>query len=301
MDRKSKDSRRIKVIDLITVVFAKEIPLIKIQAKSIELYIDAHRIKNIYVIVNDEDSVANLIDANWWGINSNKVQIITRSKYGVDPTLIGWDSQQMYKLFAAESAECPWSMCLDAKTWFVQNLQWDKLFDSQNRVKFRSIPVIPVFKPAQKFLENYYNITMKEVIGPGGVPFMFHTQTVKSMFKELNAPFLEFFPKHVRLPDNITEFMLYSAYVIYKYSNYSSLYSQSQPYIIQNMADFQVTEFDKILENMNYPVTLTASIHSRVYPWLTDEQYERWCRFLVNKHLTVDIENTKSQLNILRH
>ena len=301
MDRKSKDSRGIKVIDLITVVFEKEIPLIKIQAKSIELYIDTHNIKNIYVVVNDEDSVVNLIDPTWWGINSHKVQVIPRSKYGVDPTLIGWDSQQMYKLFAAEESDCPWSMCLDAKTWFVQSLQWDKLFDSQNRVKFRSIPVIPVFKSAQEFLENYYRIRMANVIGPGGVPFMFHTQTVRSMFKELDVPFLEFFSKHVRLPTNITEFMLYSAYVIYKYSDYNSLYSTSQPYIVQNIADFQVNEFDKILENMNYPVTLTASIHGRVYPWLTDDQYERWCSFLVDKKLTVDLENTKSQLNIFRH
>jgi hypothetical protein len=289
------------VIDLITVVFKKEIPLIEIQARSIELYIDTDRIKNIYVVVNDEDSIVNLIDPRWWGTNSNKVQIIPRSKYGVDSALIGWDSQQMYKLFAAESAESAWSMCLDAKTWFVQELHWDKLFDEQNRVKFRSIPVIPVFKSAQEFLEKFYNIHMKEVIGPGGVPFMFHTETVKSMFKELGTPFLEFFSTHVRFPANITEFMLYSAYIVHKYSNYSSLYSQYQPYMVQNMADFQFDKFDKILEDMNYPVTLTASIHLRVYPLLSDDQFERWFSFLVEKNLTTNIENTKSQLNILRH
>jgi hypothetical protein len=283
------------------VVFEKEIPLIKIQARSIELYVDTDIIKNIYVIVNDEDSKVNLINPMWWGINSNKVKIIPRSKYGVDPTLIGWDSQQMYKLFAAESAESTWSMCLDAKTWFVYPLHWNKLFDEQNRVKFRSIPVIPVFKFAQEFLEKYYDISMKEVIGPGGVPFMFHTETVKSMFAELNTPFLEFFSTHVRLPANITEFMLYSAYVVHKYGDYSSLYSHSQPYIVQNIADFQINEFSKIMDNMNYPVTLTASIHLRVYPLLTQEQFERWCEFLVGKNLTTDLEIIKSQLNILRH
>jgi len=289
------------VIDLITVVFEKEIPLIEIQARSIELYIDTDIIKNIYVVVNDEDSIVDQINPNWWGVHSNKVQIIPRSKYGVDSTLIGWDSQQMYKLFAAESAESSWSMCLDAKTWFVQKLQWDNLFDEHSRVKFRSMPVIPVFKSAQEFLEKFYNIDMKEVIGPGGVPFMFHTETVKSMFKELKIPFLEFFSTHVRLPANITEFMLYSAYVIHKNRDYSSLYSKSQYYHIQNLADFQIDQFDEILENMTYPVTLTASIHLRVYPLLSEQRFERWCNFLLEKNLTTNIENTKSQLNILRH
>ena len=289
------------MIDLITVVFEKEIPLIEIQARSIELYIDTDIIKNIYVIVNDEDSVVTQINPTWWGIHSHKVQIIPRSKYGVDPTLIGWDSQQMYKLFAAESAESSWSMCLDAKTWFIQSLRWDKLFDEDNRVKFRSMYVNPVFKSAQDFLEKFYNIHMTQIIGPGGVPFMFHTETVKSMFKEIEIPFLEFFSTHVRLPANITEFMLYSAYVIHKHGNYSSLYYNSQHYYVQNIADFQIDKFDKILENMNYPVTLTASIHLRVYPLLTEEQFETWCNFLVERDLTTNIENTKRQLNILRH
>ena len=289
------------MIDLITVVFEKEIPLIEIQARSIELYIDTDIIKNIYVVVNDDDCIVNLINPAWWGIHSHKVQIIPRSKYGVDPTLIGWDSQQMYKLFAAESAESTWSMCLDAKTWFVQRLQWDKLFDEYNRVKFRNLTVFLVFNPAQVFLEKFYGIEMKEVIGPGGVPFMFHTDTVRSMISEIGGSFLEFFSTHVRLPANITEFMLYSAYVTHKHGNYSSLYSNSQNYIVQNIADFQINDFDKILKNMGYPVTLTASIHLRVYPLLTDQQFERWCSFLVEKNLTTNIENTKSQLNILRH
>jgi hypothetical protein len=289
------------VIDLITVVFEKEIPLIEIQARSIELYVDTDIIKNIYVVVNDEDSIVDQINPEWWGINSNKVKIIPRSKFDVDANVKGWYSQQLYKLLAAESAESCWSMCLDAKTWFVQKLQWDKLFDESNRVKFKSFPVIPVFKSAQEFLEKYYNISMSEVIGPGGVPFMFHSETVKSMINETDGSFLKFFFDHVHPPSAITEFMLYSAYVIHKHSNYSSLYSSYQYYYVRNIADFQIDKFDKICENMKYPVTLTASIHLRVYPLLTEEQFEKWCCFLVERNLTTNIENTKNRLNILRH
>lgn len=289
------------MIDLITVVFEKEIPLIEIQARSIELYIDTDIIRNIYVVVNDDDHIIDLINPAWWGIHSHKVQIIPRSKYGVDPTLIGWDSQQMYKLFAAESAESSWSMCLDAKTWFVQKLQWDKLFDTDGRVRFGNMYVNPVFKSAQVFLEELYNIRMTQIVGPGGVPFMFHTETVKSMFKELDTPFLEFFSTHVRLPANITEFMLYSAYVTHKHGNYSSLYSGSTYYGVQNIADFQIDKFDRMIMRMNYSQTLTASIHLRVYPLLTDQQFDDWCDFLVEKNLTTTIENTKNRLNIFRH
>jgi len=299
MDRESQSSSRHQLIDLITVVFAPELYLLELQARSISLYIDHLRIKNIYIVVNDDSSLCDLIDPQWWGINHNKVNIIHRSSFGVDPTLDGWSSQQLYKLCAANIAESEWSMCLDAKTWFVQTLDWAQLFDDTGRVKFASFPTIPVFRPAQLSIEKYFDIELPRVISPGGVPFMFHTETVKDMINYI-PDFFEFFCTNVNLPNYMTEFMLYSGFVIKKYSTYNTLYSTTQHYRVTNLADWEISEFDPILDRMGHDNNLTISIQGRAYPHLSELQMDKWCEFLLTKHIIAHKEIAKLKLNTLR-
>ena len=289
------------MIDIITVVFQQELYYLEIQARSIEQYIDSDKIGKIFVVVNDEDSVCSSVDVNWWGQNSNRVNIIPRTQFGVREQLDGWDSQQLYKLFGASVATSKWSMCLDAKTWFIQNLDFDKMFDSIDRVNLRSFSTIPVFKPAETFVEKFYNIESKEVIGPGGVPFFFHTPTVIDMIKDLEenhqTTLIDFFSKNVMHPVFLTEFMLYSGFVKYKYGSHDKLYSQQQYYLITNVADFQKYEFDKIFVQMQDPNNLTASIHRSVYPYLTEKQLQTWVDFLHSKNLIDDTAVTYQKLN----
>lgn len=299
MDREPTSSSRSQVIDLITVVFQQELYLLEVQARSIELYIEPHRIQNIYVVINDSDAIVSQIDPAWWGVNSHKVKLIPRSLWGNAETLHGWASQQLYKLLAAEQAESAWSMCLDAKTWFVQPLDWNKLFDVSGKVCFKSFPTIPVFKSAQLFVEQYLGINLPHVIGPGGVPFMFHTDTVKDMVKHIDN-FFDFFVEHVQLPNELTEFMLYSGYVIYKHKSYSALYAQQQHYTVTNLADWQLDDFNQILGRMGSGHNITASIQGRAYQHLTLEQLDCWTEFLLTKQLIASPENTKNKLNIFR-
>lgn len=288
------------MIDILTVVFQPELYYLKIQARSIEQYIDSDKIGKIFVVVNDTSSVCDLVDVNWWGKNRNKVIVIDRNHFGVCETLDGWNSQQLYKLFAASVATNEWSMCLDAKTWFVQTLDFDKMFDKTGRVNLTSFPTIPVFEPAEKFVEKFYDIESKEVIGPGGVPFFFHTQTVIDLVDDLeknhNTSLLEFFSKNVMSPVFLTEFMLYSGFVKYKHGSHNSLYSQKQYYSVMNQADFQKYDFDKIFAQMQYPNNLTVSIHRSVYPYLSEQQLNTWVNFLHSKNL---IDNTTETFQLL--
>lgn len=299
MDRQSQSSSRPQVIDLITVVFEPELYLLELQARSISLYIDHTRIRNIYIVVNGDSHLCQTIDPHWWGKNSGKVNIIHRSFFGDTSMLDGWSSQQLYKLCAANIADSEWSMCLDAKTWFIQPLDWHQLFDDGGRVKFSSFPTIPVFRPAQSAIEKYFDINLPEVIGPGGVPFMFHTETVKDMIDAIPR-FFEFFCANVNMPSYMTEFMLYSGFVIKKYKTYATLYSDQQHYRVTNLADWQIPEFDSILYCMNHYNNLTSSIQGRAYPHLSELQLDQWCEFLLTKHIITDKEIAKLKLNILR-
>lgn len=290
------------MIDLITIVFQQELYLLEVQARSIELYVEPHRINKIYVVVNDDDHVCNQIDPAWWGVNSSKVDVIPRSRWGHVATLPGWESQQLYKLLAAEQAESPWSMCLDAKTWFVQPLEWSSLFTEDNRVHFKSIPVIDTFALAQHTLEDLFDISIPTVVGPGGVPFMFHTETVKDLFQHLltHSSFIDFFSEYVLEPYKITEFMLYSGFVNFKYGSQTALYHTYQYYTVTNLADWQIDDFDQIIAHMGNKRNLTVSIQGRAYPHLTQQQLDTWCQFLLDKHLISDPKEAQNKLNILR-
>jgi hypothetical protein len=270
------------MIDLITIVFAEEIDYLRTQAESVSLYVPA--VNNIYVIVNDEDSVCDSIDTSWWGKYNSQVKVIPYSKWGYKSRVLGWENQQLLKLLAASEATSAWSMVLDAKTWFVQALDYTKLFDSKGRATVGLQRTVPVFQSSKDFVERYYGVTLNEVIGPAGVPFMFHTKTVANMVSEIDD-FIEFFQVNVRFPHCITEFYLYSAYALARYQTYETLYNKTQYYDCCNIADFDVPSFAEHFQRMQGQYILTASVHRRAYPLMSPIQLKQWFQFLLSKKI----------------
>lgn len=290
------------MIDIITVVFQKELYLLEVQARSIDLYIAPDQVKQIYVLVNDNTEVIQQINSAWWGRHQDKVVVLDRDRFGVDPTLDGWSSQQYYKLAVAAHSTAKWSMCLDTKTWFVQALDFNKLFDNNGRARFKCFPTIEVFIDAQNFVEKFFNIESKQVVGPGGVPFMFHSESIRKLPEYLEhqhqLSLFDFFRKHVKLPSLVTEFVLYSGWMKYLHGTLDLHYSHDQYYRPQNIADFERYMFDQLHPRMYDPECLTVSIHRSVYPFLTVEQKNQWVKFLEQKQLINEVETASLRLNI---
>jgi hypothetical protein len=292
------------MIDITTVVFAEEIPLIEIQARSIDLYTPPELIDSVFVVVNDDRDVCSKIDKSWWGQHHHKVKIFHFSDFSYFPAnMNGWDSQQLLKLLVAAKSQNTYTYVLDAKTWFVKTLLPEFLFDSNSKAHAELMPLFDGFKSAQPFLTEFYGRHYRHIIGPGGVPFTFHNQSVRSMIDEIqtntNRQFDDFFCESVQFPINITEFTLYSAYILSK-NSFNEIYTYRQPYKVVNIAHFQIDEFSKLFQEMQLPLTLTASIHKNLYPNLSQTQYNNWCDFLADKKLFSDPENAKNQLNIYR-
>ena len=284
------------MIDFITVVFRQELFYLEIQARSIEQYIDLNKIGTIFVVVNDVESVCSLVNTDWWGINQHKVKVIWAESFGRTDFLDGWASQQYYKLATANIADSKWSACLDAKTWFVRKLDFDLLFEQDGRVKLKSFPTIPVFRPAEKAVNEFFGIDSKQVIGPGGVPFLFNTEEMHLLVEYLEqrkTNLFEYFIQAVQHPTLITEFMFYSGWIAYRHGDHSTLYSSDQYYTVTNIADFEVEDFENLFKKMLQEQNLTASIHRRVYPMLSRQQLETWVDFLRSKNL---LENLNSDL-----
>jgi len=190
-------------------------------------------------------------------------------------------------------------MVLDAKTWFVKDIDINKLFDSNGLPHTGSLPGKPdVFVEGRKFVENYYQISLPRIIGPNGVPFIFHTSTVNEMIREFDN-FIEFFSNNVRSPHFITEFFLYSGYVTKRFGSLEKLYNTNQCYLSPiNIADYEINEFDvKFNAISTNPRIATASIHRRAYVKLTLNQQLTWVRFLKEKCLVTDEKEALYLLN----
>lgn len=285
------------MLDLITVVFREELNLLRIQAESIHRYVSNTDINSITIIVNDHDDVALLVDPTWWKSHQYKVTIKPYSDYNYISRINGWENQQLLKLLAAAESSSEWAMVLDAKTWFIQPLDTKHLFDAYSRPYVGSAGISPHFKSSQKFVEQFYNVSMPDIIGPAGVPFLFDSATVRDMIDELPG-FIDWFQTNVRYPNLITEFHLYSGYVRSKYNDYKYLYNNTRYYDAVNIADWEASEFDRIFKELiANPHALTASIHRRAYKSLTEEQCKQWLLFLIERQVIVMDLETINWLN----
>jgi hypothetical protein len=288
------------MLSLITVVHRPEVPYIKLQAKSIQQYFDKDYIQSIHVIVNDDDSVCDLIDKSWYGNLADRVNITPRSIYGYHDRVTGWDSQQLLKLMTAARMYTSWSMVLDAKTFFVKKCTPELLFTDNKAVTDPQYPQ-EVFTPARQCVERTFNLSLDRIIGPAGVPFLFHTNTAQSLITDIEAlsktTFADWFQSNVRYPTFLTEFFLYSGYVKHKYGNIRELYTPGQKWDCINLADWQIDKFDEIYNEMRLFKTLTVSVQSRAWPLLTEEQKLKYVTLLKTKNIVDDIEDTLAQLN----
>ena len=289
------------MIDLITVVFQPEIPYLEIQARSIENNFAEDQIRTIYVVVNDQDSVVDQVDRTWYGKFADRVVVYPYSIFGYVNQVGGWDNQQLCKILAAARSQCEWSLVLDAKTYFIKPCKPELLLDNNNRACTNLLKPQPVFESAKVCVENLYGVELDHIIGPGGVPFLFHTATVQSMMSDTEQltgqTFIDFFQSNVCYPNLITEFYLYSAYVKRRYGKFDHLYVEKQRWTCINVADWQVDQFDLLLQDMQRFLTLTVSVASKAWRLLDNNQQQAYLAVLQKKNLIDNIEITQKRLN----
>jgi hypothetical protein len=163
----------------------------------------------------------------------------------------------------------------------------------------------PHFEPARQFVENYYGISIEMVLGPSGVPYVFHSEDVREMIDSI-PNFIDFFQQSLLGPTFLTEFVLYAGFIIKKYGSVEVIYNPNKlkidptqrTYInVANLADWEADNFDNFIATVHEDKTLTASIHRRAYQHLTQEQLLTWVLFLESRKLICNNSNTQNVLN----
>lgn len=275
------------MIDICTVVFEEELLILHSQAQSIDLYCKEIGINTIYVIVNDNISL-NKIDRTWWGTLQDHVVVIPRSAFGSFWVKNGWVSQQVLKILGAATSYNTYTMVLDAKTIFVRELALTELLNNQQQLCVGQIQVYDVFAQSKQIVESLFNIKLELQAGPGGVPFFFHNDTVRKMIVEISANIDKSFPVWFQQQGMLTEFLLYSGFVIQQYGTLDKFYSHTSNFSVQNICHSEVDIYDvKFNQMLNDSATLTVSIHRRAWEKLSNKQRTQYKDFLSSKGISL--------------
>ena len=262
-------------MDLCTVVFRDELDVLRLQARSIQLYARDLNPRSIYVMVNDDSE----IDVAIYGDLADRVRVIPRSIYGCEWSENGWLSQQVLKLYGAALSSDTWCMVLDAKTLFVRPVLQRELFQN-DRPCVGTVGIQPVFETSRHIAQNLYGVHLDQQLGPGGVPFIFHTPSVRAMIGDTEIMTGQHFAEWFQAQGMLTEFILYSAFLKYKYSKLEHLYHKFGVNLVVNLCHSEYLDFDKKFKCMLQTNPLTVSLHRNAWSQLTDQQKKDYIGFL---------------------
>jgi hypothetical protein len=276
------------MFDILSVVYKPELPLLKIQAQSIQKHVNHSEIRHIRIMVNDADiNMARNIDREWWGPLKNKVIITHRDKLFTPMSRTrGWITQQLCKLMGAAQSKSDWVMILDAKTWFVRPVSEQMLFLNGKAMVITMEPHTG-FSKGKQVLESEHNVNLSYSIGPMGVPYWFHVPTVRRLIAE-HGDFPNYFMTVADHPTFVTEFLLYSCTVI-KNQLFDQLYHHNLSWTPWHIGEGDEDRFDQTLDSLvSGDISMTSSIHRNCYSTLSDEQLARWTAFLHQQDVILD-------------
>lgn len=270
------------MIDIITVVFEPEIPVLRAQAQSLALYGQKLGIRNIYVVLNDSETIAAQIDPAWWGPLANTVLVIPRTAFSTAFVDNGWVSQQVLKLLTAAMSYNTYSMIMDAKTILVHELDPAKFISSTGQIHTGLMDIYPVFEPSRKIVNALFDIELTEQLGPGGVPFIMHNDTVRMMIAEVTMRTQQSFPVWFQQQGVLTEFLLYSGFVQFLCGALSVLYSRTNRLGTPcNVSHDEVGIWQQKFQQMCSKDTVTVSVHRGAWTQLDSKQQQQYRDLLI--------------------
>lgn len=273
------------MIDIVTVVFGEELPILSCQAQSLDLYCQDLGIQKIFVMVNEPD-LANKIDLSWYGSLADKVCVIPRETFGVTWPDNGWLNQQLLKILGGAMSMNTWSMVLDAKTVLTRPFTKAQLLTDQGQVKLGWIPIKEVFYPARDIANRLFGSDNGEILSPSGVPFFFHNKSVRSMIDYVESKTHQDFNCWFLDQGMLTEFVLYSAWIALD-TDRRDLYTgiDDNTLHICHVCHVFADQFDQMVNGHN-DFSHTLSVHRRTWAQLSDSQKQLFREKLVQKGIS---------------
>ncbi len=189
----------------------------------------------------------------------------------------GWVSQQALKLLTSTISNNEWSIILDAKTFFVKSMPV-----LEHRPAVGELDIYSVFEPSQQIVNKLFDIDLVKQLGPGGVPFIINNAQSREMIKWIESQTQQSFAEWFQNQGMLTEFILYSGWIQYKFGNFDKLYNTTDSTIIPcNLCHSEVASFDRKFKTM--VDATTVSIHRRAWAQLIPAQQAQYTDFLAGR------------------
>ena len=216
-------------LDFVTICFNHELELnlMKLQAFSFK-YVEPKMISNIIIFYNDTGvNKLEFIKQYYPVILQSKVTIIYRDNVIDKRQGSTWKNQQFFKLFISNYIKSKYNIMLDCKNHFIRKTTLADFIKNDKPKLFLGQPgdMIKYYKNCLSYFEikdpfDYeYNKEGTQATGTNVLmtttPYVFITEQVINLINYVknreNKTFYDFFEKR----KSITEFYLYSTYLIY--------------------------------------------------------------------------------------
>jgi hypothetical protein len=208
-------------LDIVTVVFELEQPLLHLQARSFARYLSADRVANIIVIDNSRPRMRKPFRASLvrdYGRWAERVSVVTPQELGCDHNTSGDRGQQALKLLVADYVQSSRYVVLDAKNHLVAPFSPIQLaaVDGRMKIEFHSYRGHPREAGLRAVL-SYFNLdpALIDNFTASTTPFVLETQRVRSLLREVEARESQDFVSGF-LATAMTEFPAYTAWLLFQ-------------------------------------------------------------------------------------
>lgn len=207
-------------LSFVTVVFESEYLLLKLQARSMSVYLPPSIVAEIIIIDNGRRGMSkefkHRLRASYGDLRT-KVRLVRPKDICDVPATTGWRSQQILKLMIADQVVGERYVVLDAKNHFVAAAR-PEFFQSPdgrarvNEYSFRTHPL----RPALEHVMGYLGLDPGPAVEkfPATVtPFVLDTALVKAMTRDIQVRSGKDFATEF-VDNNLLEFFLYSGWLL---------------------------------------------------------------------------------------
>ena len=217
-------TERVKAVDFLTVVYKREVLLLKLQARSFASFMDPSGVGTLMIVVNDPDPAGTraLLEEHVmpeYGAFRKSVVVIDATdlpdtQYPVN----GWRRQQSVKLLAAQQLTREHYIALDAKNHFIKPCSVGDFILPDGRMRTFRTQQKGSLQPYFRNVAEYFGVDPEPYVEqsmPATTPYVLSRPLVVALIDEIERregeSFADFFHKPKR---HITEFFLYFFYLL---------------------------------------------------------------------------------------
>lgn len=294
-------------IDFALVVFGKEVPLLRLLARSFDIF--GADVGRIYIMINDEDgsAVAQRLHAEiipLFGRFAEHVTVIDgRDVPGNSSRRVGYQAQQALKLAVSGYIAGRTYVCIDAKNHFLASFDAGSWVSPDGRARMRRLQIA---KPHQGYLRcsmMTFGIQDYDVgvpAAPTVTPYVMRTEVARRVVSHVEQKYKMPIFEYLETKEGRwrTEFFLY----------YAALSTSDRP--LEELASFDGWGCPTLFGEWPAPGSAAAqarikdagnskmfAVHRRRFATLTPEERQKISDLWVNRQLVRDATEAASLIN----